>query len=270
MKSAPSATHVGRQVRARTDRRRRSPTAPCGVSRVAQLADRVDRAEHVRHRGEAERLRPVEQLIEIGEVEQPLGGQRHPAQDDAALGREDVPGDDVRVVLHVGEHDDVAFAQVRAAPGVRDEVEALGRVLREDHFTLARRVDEPLHLQPRGLVGLGRLGRDLVHAAVHVRVARLVVALHRVEHLPGLLRGRRRVEVDETRAVDHAVEDREVLLDPSDVETCVHSHELTAMRRTPLDRVARRARARRCRRRAHRRGCALGRARGSREGAGSA
>ena len=98
----------------------------------------------------------------------PSGGERHPAQLDAALGGEDVPRHDVGVVLHLGEHDDVALAQVRAAPRVGDEVEPLGGVLREDHLALARRVDEPLHLQPRGLVGLGRLAGELVHAAVHV------------------------------------------------------------------------------------------------------
>ena len=81
-------------------------------------------------------LRAVEQLVEVGEVEQAVGGERDPAQLDAALGREDVPGHDVGVVLHLGEHDDVAFAQVGATPRVGDEVQPLGGVLREDDLAL--------------------------------------------------------------------------------------------------------------------------------------
>ena len=42
------------------------------------------------------------------------------------------PGDDVGVVLHLGQDHDVAGAQVAAAPGVGDQVDRLGGVLGED------------------------------------------------------------------------------------------------------------------------------------------
>ncbi len=50
----------------------------------------------------------------------------------AQLLGEDHPGDDVGVVLHLGEQHGVAGAQVGAAPALRDQVERLGRVLGED------------------------------------------------------------------------------------------------------------------------------------------
>ena len=62
-----------------------------------------DRAEHVRHRGEREELGAVEEPVEVDEVEAVVGGERDPAELDAALGREDVPRHDVGVVLHLGE-----------------------------------------------------------------------------------------------------------------------------------------------------------------------
>ena len=71
--------------------------------------------EHVRHGREGERLGPVEQAVEVGEVELAVLRERHPAQLDAPLGGEQVPGHDVGVVLHLGEHDDVAGA--RGSPG---------------------------------------------------------------------------------------------------------------------------------------------------------
>ncbi len=90
--------------------------APASWAASHELGDRRDRAEHVAHRGEREHLGAVEQPVEVGEVELAVGGERDPAQLDAALGGEHLPRHDVGVVLHVGEHDDVAGAEVGAAP----------------------------------------------------------------------------------------------------------------------------------------------------------
>ena len=49
----------------------------------------------------ASSLRAVEQLVEVGEVEPEVVGERDPAQLDAAFGGEHVPRHDVGVVLHV-------------------------------------------------------------------------------------------------------------------------------------------------------------------------
>ena len=72
-----------------------------GVGGVGERADVVDRAEHVRHRGDREQLGAVEEAVEVGEVEAVVVGEGDPAQLDAALGGEDVPRHDVGVVLHV-------------------------------------------------------------------------------------------------------------------------------------------------------------------------
>ena len=82
-------------------------------------------------------LAPSSSCGEVGEVELAVGGERHPAQLDAALGGQHVPRHDVGVVLHVGEHDDVAALQVGAAPRVRDQVQRLGGVLGEDDLVRA-------------------------------------------------------------------------------------------------------------------------------------
>ncbi len=67
------------------------------------------------------------------------------------------------------------------------------------------------------------LDGDLVDAAVDVGVRRLLEPLHGVEHQAGLLRRRRRVEVDEPLALHLAGQDREVLLDALDVEGVAHA-----------------------------------------------
>ena len=87
-----------------------STWAPAAWAASASGPDVVDGAEHVGHRAEREQLGAVEQLVEVGEVEAVVGGERDPPQLDAPLGGEDLPGHDVGVVLHVGEHDRVALA----------------------------------------------------------------------------------------------------------------------------------------------------------------
>ena len=103
-----------------------------GVVRgIGQLADRRERSEHVRHRGERQQLRPVEQLIEVRQIERVVVGHAEVAKLDAAFFLQHQPRHEVGVVLHLGEHDGVAFVEVGASPRVGDEVDGLGDVLRE-------------------------------------------------------------------------------------------------------------------------------------------
>ena len=107
--------HVGRDVRhelARVDEDERAVR----VRGVGERTDVVDRAEHVRHRADGEERGAVEQRVEVREVEAEVGGERDPAQLDAAFGGEHLPRNDVGVVLHVREHDRVAGLQVGRAP----------------------------------------------------------------------------------------------------------------------------------------------------------
>ena len=99
----------------------------------------------------------------------PPGGDRHVAQPSALLLAQDLPGDDVGVVLHLGDEHLVALADVAPAPRVGHQVDRLGGVEGEDR---ARRlpVDESGDALARALEGVGRLARQLVDAAVDRRV----------------------------------------------------------------------------------------------------
>ena len=73
--------------------------------------------------------------------------------------------------------------------------------------------------QPGALVGGGGLFAQLVAGPVDVRVVPLVELRHRVDHLAGLLRGVRAVQVGQRLpAADLALQDREVLPDPGPIE----------------------------------------------------
>ena len=128
-------------------------------------------------------LAPSTQAVEVGEVEVAVGADRDPAQLDAELGGEQVPRDDVGVVLELGEHDGVAGPEVGAAPGLGHEVERLGGVLGEDDLAGCAGADEAGDLRAGALERGGGLLGDEVDAAVHVGVGRArSTCSHRVEH----------------------------------------------------------------------------------------
>ena len=148
--------------------------------------------------------------VERREIELALVGQRDHRELRARASGDVLPRDEVRVVLELGDDDEVAGAEVREAPRIRDEVDRLGRVAHEDDLPHVGCVHERANLLARSLERGGRALREHVDAAVHVRVRRRVEARHLLEHLARLLRARRRVEEGERLAVDQLLEDGEV------------------------------------------------------------
>ncbi len=112
---------------------------PGGVRHLDHLADRVDRAERVRDVGERDELRlQAQEHLEDVEPEHAVVGDRDELEVAVLLLDEELPRDEVGVVLHLGQDDRVAAADVAPAPRVRDEVDRLGRVAREDDLVRCR------------------------------------------------------------------------------------------------------------------------------------
>ena len=145
-----------------------------------------------------------------------------------ALG-ELLPGDDVRVVLHLGEHDPVARADVGVTPGAGDQVDRLGHVADEDDLAAVGGADVVGDRRPGALVGRGRLGRERVRAAVDVGVVAALVAVDRLDRGEHALRAGAGVEIGDRLAVDLALERRERRPDLLDREGgCRRTHDTPA------------------------------------------
>ncbi len=161
--------------------------------------------------GERDELRlQAQQHLEDVEAKDAVVGDRDELEVAVALLDEELPRDEVGVVLHLGQDDRVAPVDVPAAPRVRDEVDRLGRVAGEDDLVAVGRVDEPRDPGPRLLVGGRRLLADRVDAAMDVGVVLAVVVGDGIDDDVGLLARRRGVEIDERVPVDLLREDREV------------------------------------------------------------
>ena len=99
---------------------------------------------------------------------------RNDLDDCTGLLRNHLPGDNVRMMLQHGQDYLVPRLQVCPAPARRDKIDPLGRPAHEDDFLLVRGIEKRLRLDPGGLHRVGGHLAHIMHAAVHIRVFRLV------------------------------------------------------------------------------------------------
>ena len=147
-------------------------------------------------------VRSVRRLVEQIHPQLARVGDRNHLELRALLLADELPRDDVRVVLHLGDEHFVALADVGAAEGLSDQVDGLGRAAHEDDLARVRRVQERLNLDAGLFIGACRALAEQVHAAMDVGVVFGVAADHCVDDGLRLLRRGRVVQIDERLAVD--------------------------------------------------------------------
>ncbi len=183
-----------------------------GVRLRDHLRHRRQRAEHVGHLREGDELwlHRVEDARVGGEVQLALVGDGHVLDVGAGARRGKLPGHDVAVVLHLGQHDHVVFVEIGVGPGARDEVDGLGGVARVDDLAHAARIDEARDALARALIRGSSLLAQRIRAAMDVGVRRAREGVHGVEDLPRLLCGGGAIQKDQRLAMNLAGEDGEV------------------------------------------------------------
>jgi hypothetical protein len=160
----------------------------------------------------------AERALECGQIERAVLEDRCDAQPRPALFAQHLPRYDVGVVLHLGDEHLVARAQVRSAPAGGDQVDRLGGVADEHDLARLASAQEARDALACGFVALRRERRELVHAAMDVRVRVARELRHRVDHRARLLGARARVEIGEALPVRGALEHGEVAANLRDVE----------------------------------------------------
>ena len=159
-----------------------------------------------------------EKPLVLLELQRPLVSDRNHPQRRALFLTHHLPGHDVGVVLHGGDHHLVSRAETCTPERLGHQIDAFGGVAREDDFVRGGCVDEALH---RGAGVLERLSGALaeqVDAAMDVRIVLAVVGHQRVKHRTRLLRRRGVVQVHERFAVHGLPKNGKVLADPVHVE----------------------------------------------------
>ena len=181
--------------------------------------DRVDRPQSVRDVDRGEQLGALgHEFFELFQNNVATIVDRRHHQLRALFFAKHLPRNDVRVVLHGGDEDFVAFAHMLAAIGRGDQIDGLGRTAHEDDFAGITGTHKVRHVAPRVLIGHGCLSRKVVHAAVHVGVGLAVAASLGLDHHLRLLRRGRTVQVDQQLAIRRQRQRREVPANRLDVE----------------------------------------------------
>src|SRR5438105_13324931 len=99
---------------------------------------------------------------------------RHDAQRGPFLLAEDLPGDNVGVMLHMRDDDLIARLDMCSAEALSDEVDPFGGAAHKNDLAGLGGVKELLHLDARRFVIFGGLLTKPVHAAMDVGVFCLV------------------------------------------------------------------------------------------------
>src|SRR6185312_2259365 len=196
-----------------------------GAVAVTQFDDLVDRdygAESIRNVAGGNQFGArTQQLFELAQQQVARVIDRSHLEDRSGLLRNQLPRNDIRVMLQVRDDKLVTRLQVLAPPRVRHQVDRLGGAADEHDVLRAGRPDEVGDGVPRLLVGVGGSGRQFVCGPVNVGVL-VRVELHQpVDHHLRLLRGGGVVEPDQRLSVDDLFEDREVRPHRVDVEDLV-------------------------------------------------
>ena len=136
----------------------------------------------------------------------------------ASLPTQDLPWDDIGVVLHSGDDYFVTLPDVLSPVALGNQVDAFGGSPHEDDLRVLGGVEKLPHLGTCGFVFLGSALAQIVQAPVNVGVFGVVVPCQGVYNHLRLLTGCGVVQVDQRLAVDTLLQNREVLSDPGHVE----------------------------------------------------
>src|SRR2546428_12582418 len=108
---------------------------------------------------------------------------------------EELPWDNVAMVLHLRKNDSVPKAHVCPAPGLRDQVDCLGRPANKDDLGRTVRVYQASNLCSCLFIGSSRLLADLVDSTVNIRVVFVVKTGQLIDYVPRFLGRGRAVEI---------------------------------------------------------------------------
>src|SRR4030095_4146889 len=100
----------------------------------------------------------------------------------AYLLTQDLPGDNIRVVLHGGDDNLIAPREERSAVALCDQINGLGRPADEDDLTRISSVEESSHRLPGALVGVRCTFAQRMDATMHIRILRRIIPAERIDH----------------------------------------------------------------------------------------
>ena len=136
---------------------------------------------------------------------------------------QNLPGHDVRMVLHGGNENFITRVYMCAAVSLGYQVDPFGGATYKDDLVGLGGINKVLYRLPGRFVLLCRMLREVMHAAVNVRVAFFVVTGNRVNDNLRLLRGRGVVQINEFLPAHPLGQNRKVAADLLHIEARMYA-----------------------------------------------
>ena len=183
-----------------------------GVGHADDVSHRVDGAEDIADEGAGEQAGAGrEQRLKGIEVQAPFVRDGAHLDNNTRTRLQELPGNDVRMMLHLRQDDFIAIVQESLAEGGCHEIDALCGASGEDDFSRGAGVDKAAHGLARSLMKFRGLLAEVVHAAVDVGVHVQVLIRHGIDDAARFLRRGAVVEVNQRTTVHLAGEDGKIL-----------------------------------------------------------
>ena len=189
------------------------------MRRPNDFLHRVNRTQDIRNM--TDRNQPgarTQQLLKFFPEEFAAFVDRRDPQHNPFLFAQELPGDDVRVMLHGGDHHFVACLEHLPAPAAGHQVDGLRGTAHKDDLPGFTGVDELPHLDANVFISLGGALAQLMHAAMDVGIVRPVEAFLGLDHCQRLLAGGGIIEINEGLPMHLLLQNREVLAHASYVK----------------------------------------------------
>ena len=132
-----------------------------------------------------------------------------------------LPRHDIGVMFQHRRDDFIALLDIGSAPRIGHKVDRFGCIACIDYFAVRFGVDELLDLFARAFVAFRRFFRQIVHAAMNIRIELAIIFVERVDHHFRFLRCGGAIEIDERLAVNELLQNRKVFTNGGDVQTRV-------------------------------------------------
>ena len=138
-----------------------------------------------------------DQRFQLIHTELPIVGDRDMLDDDSAFLGLQLPGNDIRMVLHLRDKYLIARLHLTFAERTGHEVDGLRRSTGEDYLLNLLGVDKLLHLLTGRLVQIRSLLRQIVYPTMHIGIHIEILVTHSVKHTKRFLCGSGVIQVDQ-------------------------------------------------------------------------
>ena len=191
------------------------------VRETGKLADRIDRPQCVGDVGQRNDTGPFRQQFRkcIGQQLTCIIHGSHP-KGGAGLVTQQLPGHDIRVVLHRTDQNLVSAFHARPPVTLGHQIDRFGGTAGENYLCRGRSIDQRPDLLAGAIEAVAGTLAEPVYAAVHIGIVVMVELSHRVDHASGFLGGGAVIEVYQRVPVNLLVQYREITTQRCRIQRC--------------------------------------------------